>query len=357
MSRSDRQSRHLTPTRIGLAVALGAAGAGWEAARRADRRRLLADPEWEEVRRPLGGREQTVTAADGTKLHAEIFGPEDAPTIVLAHGWVCQIGFWHYQLRDLSDEFRVVAYDQRGHGRSEPAAEGDYTLDAIGDDLQAVLEQCVDGQAALVAGHSLGGMTIVAWAGRHESEVERRTRAAALINTGMGDIITGAGVIKTWPGIDPVVETVGKLIVGARAPIPKIQTPISTRIVGALALGPDARPAHVALTERMAVECSPLARAAAGHAIARIDLYDALASLTVPTLVIAGERDRLTPRAHADRIAELLANPTELVVLPRCGHMGPLECHEEVTEGLRRLAQGADEESAAHAANEAAGAL
>ena len=60
----------------------------------------------------------TVRAGDGTRLHAEVFGPEDGYPIVLAHGITCAIRVWAYQIADLASDYRVIAYDHRGHGRS-----------------------------------------------------------------------------------------------------------------------------------------------------------------------------------------------------------------------------------------------
>nr|WP_080597633.1 alpha/beta fold hydrolase [Rhodococcus rhodochrous] len=65
-----------------------------------------------------------VRSKDGTRIHTEAYGPADAPTIVLAHGILCELGFWRNQIRDLSDDYRVVAFDHRGHGRSQAAPPG-----------------------------------------------------------------------------------------------------------------------------------------------------------------------------------------------------------------------------------------
>ncbi len=66
-----------------------------------------------------------VRAADGTALHAEVFGPPDGYPIVLTHGFVCAIRAWSHQIADLATDYRVIAFDHRGHGRSGcPAAAG-----------------------------------------------------------------------------------------------------------------------------------------------------------------------------------------------------------------------------------------
>src|SRR5258708_16805987 len=123
MSTSRSPRRRLL--RAALAAGLGVTAL--ELQHRADLRAIAADPENAELTRELHGRALEVMSTDGIRLHAEVFGPDGAPTIVLAHGWLCALDFWHYQLRDLAGEFRVVAYDQRGHGRSEAPRDGHFT--------------------------------------------------------------------------------------------------------------------------------------------------------------------------------------------------------------------------------------
>ncbi len=97
---------------------------------------------------PPSGRELTARSADETRLHVEVFGPEDGQTVVLVHGWTENASFWTYVIRELANRgFRVVVPELRGHGRSGAAAERDYALGRFGDDVEAVLGQCVpDGE-------------------------------------------------------------------------------------------------------------------------------------------------------------------------------------------------------------------
>jgi pimeloyl-ACP methyl ester carboxylesterase len=324
---------------VGAAGAIAAATA-WELQRRVDVRRLEADPEHDFLMTRLDGRPSRLTSHDGTVLHVEAYGPEDAPTVVLVHGWTCTGQFWKNQVRDLSRELRVITYDQRGHGRSDPAVGDDYGIDAFADDLEAVLQAHVPaGERAVVAGHSLGGMTIVAWAGRHASVVTDRVGAAALVNTGMGDLITQSLVVHTPAGLDTLKRTVGRVVLSAKAPLPKGPTPLSTRAVHYVALGPQASPAAVAFTEQLVLECPRAARAGVGTMLSRLDLYESIGCLRVPTVVIAGERDRLSPPGHSRRLAETLPELAELVEVPGSGHMSPLEMPDEVTSRIRDLAR------------------
>src|ERR1044072_5904239 len=86
-------------------------------------------------------RRLSVRAGDGTALHAEVFGPEDGYPVVLAHGITCALRVWAYQIADLAKDYRVIAFDHRGHGRSAvPARRSGYSRDCLAGDVDAVLE-------------------------------------------------------------------------------------------------------------------------------------------------------------------------------------------------------------------------
>jgi pimeloyl-ACP methyl ester carboxylesterase len=322
--------------RVGGALALGAAA--WEAQRRIDARRIAADPMTAELAREIRGESVEVVSADGTRLHAEVFGREDAPTIVLVHGWTNEIAVWHHQLRDLSDDHRVVAYDQRGHGRSDPPKGGEYSSDALGDDLHAVITATVpEGQQCVVVGHSMGGMTIVSWAGRNAEQVREHVGAAMLIGTGMGHLLEQMLVLRPRFGAS-IHRALTPRAVALPVQLPKHSTPLSLRAMRYIALSPGASPGTVAFTERMVAACPAPVRTGFGRALSMLDLYASVPKLDVPTTVMVGEVDRLTPPWHARKLAETLPDVVELVELPEVGHMLQLEAPDEVTRRIRDLA-------------------
>src|SRR4051812_10197154 len=111
------------------------------------------------------GRVVEVHSADGTRIHTEVFGPDDGYPIVLTHGITCSIRVWANQIADLSRDHKVIAYDHRGHGRSGvPPLRGPrngYGLDFLAADLDAVLAATLaSGERAVIAGHSMGGIAI-----------------------------------------------------------------------------------------------------------------------------------------------------------------------------------------------------
>jgi pimeloyl-ACP methyl ester carboxylesterase len=324
----------------GLGV-LGVGGLGAAAAWAIERQRYLrhvrSDPDYPVLSVPPAGRTIDVAAPDGTVLHAEVFGLADAPTIVLAHGWTEALRFWIHQILDLSRDFRVVAYDLRGHGRSQKSPVGDYSIAAFGDDVEAVLRACVpERERAVLVGHSLGAMSIASWAERHP--VAERASAAGLLSTGVVDLLTEHHVFRPPRVPAAVFRPISGYVLGAPGTIPAFSPSLLDVVIRYVAFGPTAGPAQVAFYERMLRQCPPDVRAGTAAAMSDMNLLDALSRLTIPTLVLAGSDDRLTPPSHAHRIAAALPGPTEVAELPRTGHMAPLERPSEVNYFIRDLA-------------------
>ena len=179
-------------------------------------------------------------------------------------------------------------------------------------------------------------MSIAAWAEHHD--VTRRARATAFVNTGLGDLLAEQLLLP----VPAIARTVSDAIavrglLGSRAPLPRFSTPASYATVRYAAFGPTATPAQIAFYERMLWTCPPRVRADVGIALSEMDLLPALERLVVPTVVIAGERDRLTPPSHARRIAEMLPDCAGLIVLQNTGHMGPLERPREISDAIAAL--------------------
>ncbi|WP_405710289.1 alpha/beta hydrolase [Streptomyces xanthophaeus] len=280
---------------------------------------------------PAARRELVAVSADGARLHAEVHGEEGAPAVVLAHGWTCSTAFWAAQIRDLAKDHRVIAYDQRGHGRS-PAARTHSTT-ALADDLVAVLKAALaPGERAVLAGHSMGGMTIMAAAGR--PEFAEHTAAALLCSTGSARLVEEALVLPIRAG--RLRTRVTGAVLGARAPLGPV-TPIARKVLKYATMGPGSAPDKVEACARIVHACPTKVRHAWSQVLAGLDLDADLARLAVPTAVIGGKDDRLTPVVHARAIAAALPNCVGLTELTGAGHMTPIEAPEAVTAALREL--------------------
>ncbi|MFD8306092.1 alpha/beta fold hydrolase [Streptomyces sp. NPDC059690] len=273
----------------------------------------------------------TVTSADGAALHVEVHGPEDAPAVVLAHGWTCSTAFWAAQIRDLAADHRVIAYDQRGHGRSpaNPAC----TTDALADDLEAVLKATLaPGEKAVIAGHSMGGMTVMAASTR---PVFREHAAAVLLcSTGSSRLVAESTVVPMRPG--RLRTWLTRNILGARAPLGPV-TPLARRILKYGTMGPGSAPHMVEACARIVHACPRKVRHAWSNVLDLLDLDHGVRELRVPTAVVHGTADRLTPPVHARALVAALPNCVDSTELPGLGHMTPVEAPELVSGRIRDL--------------------
>jgi pimeloyl-ACP methyl ester carboxylesterase len=280
---------------------------------------------------PVPARELTAASADGARLHVEVHGPEGAPAVVLAHGWTCSTAFWAAQIRDLAADHRVIAYDQRGHGRSPASAL--CSTDTLADDLEAVLAATLaPGEKAVLVGHSMGGMTLMAAAGR--ARFREHAVAVLLCSTGSSRLVAesavlplGAGRVRTW--------LTGKLL-GSRAPLGPV-TPLARRILKYGTMGPGSSPAMVEACARIVHACPRRVRHTWSRVLDLLDLDLGVRELTVPTMVVAGLADRMTPVVHARGIVAALPRCVGSVELTGVGHMTPVEAPELVTGRIREL--------------------
>jgi len=330
------------------AAAAGGAALGWLAERRVvGASSLDADPEWRELRHPVRGKPFSVVSADGTRLHAEVLGRPDAPTLVFAHAYGLSQHAWHYQRRDLADAYRLVFYDQRGHGESDPAAPGGpgYRIEALGSDLAAVLDALAgEGERPVVVGHSMGGMSVLSLVEQYGDRVADLA-GVVLIDTAGSDLVSG-GVIGTGVAALSVVENsvagAAFRVLGRGSALAdrvySTSSDLSWLLTRAIGLSRSASPAHVAFTEQLLLDCPNSVKAAFGPMFTSLDLAHAASRIDVPSLVIVGSDDRLTPTRSARRLADALPRG-RLVELPGVGHMAPLEAHQAVNAHLRWFAR------------------
>jgi pimeloyl-ACP methyl ester carboxylesterase len=289
--------------------------------------------------------ELTVTAADGTDLHVEIVEPKhpsDKPTIVFVHGFALDMGTFYFQRRMLADqgEYRMVFYDQPGHGRSARLESGDYDIAALGRSLAAILDKAVPDGHIILVGHSMGGMTIMAFAEQYPEWFGARVTGVVLISTSAGLIDktkiglptlvarASAPFIPVWGG---AARLGGGVIDRARVASSDLAW-LLTRRYG---FG-DARPSPslVTFVEQMNAKTSVETLTKYLHTLYTHNRFPALSALRgVPVLVIVGTKDYLTPVTHSEQILEHLPE-AQLVKIDNSGHVVMLEKADEVNAAL-----------------------
>jgi pimeloyl-ACP methyl ester carboxylesterase len=340
MSARRRRWDATTVAAVGLGAVLG-----YAAERRLLRPRL--QPAAHRPGIPLGqlaGELAEVRGPDGLRIAVESYGPEGAPQLLLAHGWTNTGRVWHEQVAGLADRYRVVTYDQPGHGRTSRPRSDRYSIDLLGDAMRAVVDAHVGPQPLVLAGHSLGGMTVLNFLDRHGHVVADRLRGVALLSTSSSaraetallEIgLAGAArferlvrIAVPWLRDPRVLEQVGRIYSSS--------SDLSYLLTRFWAIGPAAAPEVVDLTEQLVLDSDPDIFAGLSEAILGVDEDEALRCLEVPTRIVVGRRDRLTPASLSRRMAERCAHAT-LLELPRVGHMTPLEAPAEVNAVLEEL--------------------
>jgi pimeloyl-ACP methyl ester carboxylesterase len=271
----------------------------------------------------------TVTTPDGADLAVwEVTdnGP-DAPVVVLPHCWGCSHEVWLPVARRLVEHgYRVVLYDQRGHGLS---GRGTAPLDlaTLADDLAAVLE-ATDVHDAVLAGHSMGGMTVMALATYRPEVLRTRARSAVLVATA-----------ATSPAQQNArAAQLGRLVISSPALSRAMRLPNGHVLVRNV-FGSEPVRAHMDLTRQLFAGCEGGVRGDFLMSMTAMNLLEGIATMEIPTTVVVGSRDRLTLPAKADEMVGAIPG-SRLVTLPNRGHMLPLEDPDAVTDEILRAAKG-----------------
>lgn len=227
------------------------------------------------------------------------------PALLLIHGFPLDHRLWAAQLRSLATLTHVIAPDLRGHGRSA-VTPGPLTMAQHADDLAALLDHLQITQA-IVGGLSMGGYIALAFWRRHPE----RIRALVLADT------------RAEP--DSVVARLGRDAAAARVQQTGVAALAEEMLPKLLAPGSLANP-KIVDAARALMAAQPVAGIVGALAGLRDreDSRPLLATITVPTLVVVGEADAITPPADAVALAAGIPG-ARLVTIPGAGHLSPLE--------------------------------
>lgn len=320
----------------------------------------------------LRGTPGRAVADDGTELYYEIDEVEDAPaadeapgasgtrrrrlfgrkapapvTVVFSHGYCLGQDSWHFQRAALRGLVRAVYWDQRSHGRSgRGRAQADGVpvgIDQLGRDLKAVIDAAAPEGPLVLAGHSMGGMTMMALADRYPDLIRDRVAAVALVGTSSGKLgevnfglpVAGVNAVRrVLPGVLKALGSQTELVEKGR----RATADLFAGLIKRYSFGSrDVDPAVARFAERL-IESTPIDVVAEFYpAFTEHDKSGALPAFRdVPVLILAGEKDLVTPSSHSEAIADVLPD-AELVIVPDAGHLVMLEHPETVTDRLADL--------------------
>lgn len=252
------------------------------------------------------------------RLRHRVDGPPGGPALVLGPSLGTALEMWNPQVPGLSDRWRVVRFDLRGHGRS-PAPPGPYTVDALALDVVALLDELGLDRVAY-CGLSIGG-AIGQWLAVHRPD---RLDSLVLCCTA-----ARFGAAEDWWERAARVRVQGT----------EWLQPAATERWFTAGF-PASAPAQVQPLLRMLRTTSAEGYAACCDALADFDLRDRLGEIRVPTRVIAGADDPATPVSLGAELAEGIPG-ADLVVVPDAAHLANVEQPSAVTAAIREHLEGA----------------
>nr|WP_276617560.1 3-oxoadipate enol-lactonase [Pseudomonas sp. TMW22089] len=221
-------------------------------------------------------------------MNYRLDGPQGAPVLVLSNSLGTDLGMWDAQIPAFTEHFQVLRYDTRGHGQSL-VSEGPYSIEQLGRDVLALLD-ALHIERAHFCGLSMGGL-IGQWLGIHAGE---RLNKLVVCNTA-----AKIGEPSVWnPRIEMVLRDGPEAMAGLR------DASIARWFTADYA---QAHPEQVKRITDMLAATSPQGYAANCAAVRDADFRDQLAAIKVPTLVIAGTEDAVTPPSGSHFIQEQVA--------------------------------------------------
>jgi len=252
-----------------------------------------------------------VETTDGVRLFCRSWGA--GRPVVFVHGWAVNCDIWQYQMAPLAAHARCIAYDKRGHGRSDDPGSG-YDYDTFADDLAALLDR-MDLKDVVLVGHSMGPGEIVRYLSRHGST---RVSRLVLISSALPFMLKTA---DNPGGIDP------SAFAERRSQWLKDLPQFLARNARAF-VTPETSAETVAWISQLGAQASLKALLDTNHAIAETDLRDDVSRVKLPTLIVHGAQDKSAPLdLTGNRIATMIPG-RELKVYKDAPH-GLLVTHIE----------------------------
>ncbi|WP_047488878.1 3-oxoadipate enol-lactonase [Terriglobus sp. TAA 43] len=243
-------------------------------------------------------------------LHHELVGERDAPCIVLSTSLGARLQMWQPQMQALTQHFRVLRYDMRGHGAS-PSPAGPYPIAVLGNDVLQLLDRH-NIRSAHFCGISLGGV-IGQWLGIH---APNRVEKLILCNTA-----AKVGTEEGWQKRIAEVRANGMASIADTVISRWFTAPFAT-----------SHPEVIASIDEGMLACNPEGYIACCEALRTCDLRGEIANITAPSLIIAGEHDAVCTIADAQFLHSQIPNTQQQTL--SAAHLSNVEAAEQFNQSL-----------------------
>ncbi len=239
---------------------------------------------------------------NGVNFRVRIDGPEGSPWLLMLNSLSTTYEMWDEQIPSLTGHFRVLRYDQRGHGGTD-TPDGPYSIDDLGRDVLALLD-AVGADKASLCGLSLGGMISMWVAANAPERVDKLAIACTSANFAPREFWEDRAASVRSNGVSGLYESL-------------LERWFTSEI--------DSRnPWAKGLIKSMLNSCDPEGYALICEALGRADIRGELSKISAPTLVVAGALDPASPPSTAFSIFDSIQSAS-FVVIPNASHLANLE--------------------------------
>ena len=251
--------------------------------------------------------------SNDAEINYQTFGDASQPAIIFSNSLGTQFNMWQPQISFFEKKFYVICYDTRGHGASS-APQGPYSIEQLGTDVVHLLDH-LNIEKASFCGISMGGLT-GQWLAIHHPE---RFNHVIVCNTaakiGQEQAWNDRAQLVREQGLKPIAETAASR--WFTEPFIRSNTAIVESLSNDLGAG------------------SPEGYASCCEALAKADVREQMKNITIPTLVVAGQKDPVTTVADAQYLVNQIPN-SQLIEI-NASHISNIECPENFSHALNTI--------------------
>jgi pimeloyl-ACP methyl ester carboxylesterase len=303
---------------------------------------LAEEPQPEPPSQLRTGQVHRIRRPDGSELQVETYGPDQAPPLVLTHGWGANAEEWYYQKRHLAGRYRLIVWDLAGLGYSKQPDNRDYSIEKMAADLEAVLAFSGDRPAVLV-GHSIGGMILLTFCRLFPEALGTRVAGLAAVHSSYKDPIQTVDKAPLYEALRvPVIIPLLHLTI-ALWPLVWLMNWLSyingslNRSTRKSSFAGPGTPAQEDFLSRLMLRARPDVLARGMFGMMAFDESATLPKISVPTLVVIGDRDGTTIPEAGRHIAHNIPGALSVTLSP-AKHLGLFEYHGQFNQILADFA-------------------